>query len=84
MEEIVPLGFGFMLGTLLGLMSSRLRLPVGALFAVVLGVLSTVVTGEAKVSWAFVLIDIPIVAAAAVLGLFAGRRLRPLPRERPG
>lgn len=84
MEEIVPLGFGFMLGTLLGLVRSSLRLPLGALLAVALGVLATVVTGEASVSWAFVLIDIPIVSVSAVLGLLAGRRLGALPRQRPG
>jgi hypothetical protein len=84
MEEIVPLGFGFMLGTLLGLLSPGLRLPVGSLLAVALGALATVVTGEAAISWAFVLIDIPIVAVSAVLGLVAGRRVSPLPRERPG
>jgi hypothetical protein len=82
MQEIVPLGFGFMLGTLLGLVTPRLRLASGALLAVALGVLSSVVTGETAVSWAFVLIDIPLVSIAAVVGLLAGRWISPL-RQRP-
>jgi hypothetical protein len=84
MQEIVPLGFGFMLGTLLGSVTPRLRLPSGALLALALGVLSSVITGETSVSWAFVLIDIPIVSISAVLGLLAGRRISPLPRQGPG
>lgn len=83
MEELVPLSFGFLLGTTLGLWKSQLRLPVGAVLAGALGVLATVVTGEARVSWAFVLIDIPLVAAAAVLGVLAGRRLSPALWRRP-
>jgi hypothetical protein len=80
-EELVPLGFGFLLGGVLGFVRTSLRLPVGAALAVILGVTATVVTGEATISWAFVLIDIPIVAIAAVLGLLAGRRLSPAPRQ---
>jgi hypothetical protein len=54
-----------------------LRLPVGTALAVVLGVLATVVSGEFRVSWAFLLIDIPLVALSAVGGLLTVRRLRP-------
>jgi len=81
MEELVPLGFGFVLGAALGLLRPALRLPIGAAAAVALGVLATLVTGEAAISWAFILVDIPIVAVSAVLGLLAGRRLGPLPRR---
>jgi hypothetical protein len=80
-EELVPLGFGFLLGVVLGFVRPSLRPPVGAALAVTLGVTATVVTGEATISWAFVLIDIPIVAVTAVLGLLAGRRLGPAPRR---
>ena len=79
MEEFVPIGLGLALGAVLGLLRPSLRLPVGAFFAVCLGVLATVVTGEAAISWAFVLIDIPLVAVAALLGLLAGRRLNRVP-----
>jgi hypothetical protein len=83
MEELVPFAFGFVLGLVLGFVRRSLRLPVGAFVAVVLGVTATVVTGEASISWAFVLFDIPIVAVSAVIGLIAGRRLAPAPREAP-
>jgi hypothetical protein len=83
-QELVPLGLGFVLGTGLGLLRPSLRLPIGAALAIVLGVLATVVTGEAETSWAFVLVDIPTVALAAVLGLVAGRHLASADGRLPG
>ncbi|MGH2822462.1 MAG: hypothetical protein ACRDLY_05445 [Thermoleophilaceae bacterium] len=65
---------GFAVGLALGALRPSLRLPVGAALAVVLGVLATVVTGEFKTSWAFVLIDVPLVAVAAVCGLALARQ----------
>jgi hypothetical protein len=76
-EELVPLGFGLLLGTVLGVLRPSLRLPLGAPLAAALGVLATIVTGESAISWAFVLVDVPLVAVSAVLGLVAGRRLGP-------
>jgi hypothetical protein len=73
--EFIPLGFGFLLGNVLGVVRPSLRLSVGAAMAVALGVAATVVTGEAAVSWGYVLIDIPTVAVAAVLGWTAARQL---------
>jgi hypothetical protein len=81
-KELVPLGLGLALGLGLGVQRPSLRVPVGAALAVCFGVLATVVTGEAKISWAFILIDIPLVAVAAVLGLLLGRRLSPMPQAR--
>ena len=78
MQELFPLACGLLLGAALGFVRPTLRLPVGAAMAVVLGVLATVATGEFKTSWSFVLIDIPLVALAAVVGLLAGRRARPV------
>ena len=69
MQELFPLACGLLLGAALGFVRPTLRLPVGAAMAVVLGVLATVATGEFKTSWSFVLIDIPLVALAAVVGL---------------
>jgi hypothetical protein len=50
--------------------------PVVAVLVVSLGVLATVVTGEAAISWAFVLIDIPMVAVSASVGFLVAHRLR--------
>jgi hypothetical protein len=46
-----------------------------AILAIALGVMATVVTGEAAVSWAFVLIDVPMVAVAASVGFLVARGL---------
>jgi hypothetical protein len=75
-QELFPLACGLLLGALLGLLRPSIRAPVGALAAVVLGVLATVISGEFRVSWEFLLFDIPLVAVSACLGLIAARHVR--------
>ena len=77
MQELIPIACGLLLGATLGYVRPRIRLPVGAGLAVALGVFATVVTGEAKLGWEYVLIDIPLVAVCAAVGLVAGRRVSP-------
>jgi hypothetical protein len=79
MQELFPLASGLLLGATLGFMRPSVRLPLGAAVAVALGVLATVVTGECRLSWGYVLIDIPLVALAAFLAFVAARALRPQP-----
>jgi hypothetical protein len=67
-EELVPIGFGILLGSTLGFVRFSMRLPLGGVLAVVLGMGATAVTGEATISWAFVLIDIPMVALGSPRG----------------
>jgi hypothetical protein len=81
--ELLPLGCGLLLGVTLGRVRPALRLPLGAVLAVGLGFLATVVTGEAAISWAFVLIDIPIVAMAALVVRVLERRLAPAMGKAP-
>jgi uncharacterized membrane protein YccC len=76
MNELLPLVSGLIVGLALGLLAPRLRFLTGAIAAVVLGTLATVVSGEFKLSWAYLLIDIPLVAVASVGGLLAGRLVR--------
>ena len=76
MQELIPLGAGLLLGAALGLVRPRMRPVVGSVMAVVLGVLATVITGEFRTSWEYVLFDIPLVAVSATLGLLVGRRVR--------
>jgi hypothetical protein len=83
-EELIPASFGLVLGAALGRLTPRLRLPVGTVLAVALGVTATIVTGEATISWAFVLVDIPIVAICTAAGVLLGRRLSPEPARAPG
>jgi hypothetical protein len=68
-QELIPLLSGFAAGVVLGALRPSLRLAVGALLSVLLGVLATIVTGEFRTSWDFVLIDIPLVAVATMVGL---------------
>jgi hypothetical protein len=81
MQELIPLLSGFIVGVALGSVRPAWRWWIGASLAVALGVLATVITGEFKTSWAYILVDIPLVAVASVLGLTlarhaAQRRLR--------
>jgi len=76
MQEFVPVLCGLALGAGLGALRPDIRLPVGAILSIAIGVLATVVTGEFKSTWDYVLIDIPLVACTAFLGLAATRQLR--------
>lgn len=82
MQELVPLVSGFAVGLGLTALRPSLRPWLGGLLAVVVGVLATVVTGEFETSWAFVLIDIPLVALAALCGLLVSRVAMRAPRTR--
>jgi hypothetical protein len=77
MQELFPIACGLLLGVTLGFVRPAMRLPVGAGLAVLLGLLATVITGEFKTSWGYLLIDIPLVAIAAFLGFASARHLRP-------
>ena len=75
MNELFPILSGLVAGALVAVIRPSLRVWVGLLLAVALGTLATVVSGEFRVSWGFLLIDIPQVAVAAALGFLALRRL---------
>src|SRR5688572_20016295 len=75
-NEIFPIAAGLVVGGLLGFLRPTMRLPVGAAAAVVLGIVATIVSGEYRISWEYLLIDIPLVALASVASLVAGRSLR--------
>ncbi len=76
--ELFPSGCGLVVGAILGLIRPGIRVWVGALLAVLCGMAATAVSGEFEISWAFLLIDIPLVAIASVISLLAVRRLRRL------
>jgi hypothetical protein len=75
-HELFPFAAGLLVGALLGLLRPSLRPVIGGLLSVALGVCATVVSGEFRVSWEFLLFDIPLVAVAAVLGLLVARHVR--------
>ena len=75
MNELFPIVSGLLCGSLLGSLTAQRRVIFGLIFSVVAGVLATVVSGEWQISWAFLLIDIPLVAVSAVAGDLLSRRL---------
>ena len=76
MQELLPILSGLCAGLLLGLLRPAMRLPLGIALAVVLGTLATIITGEYKIGWEFLLIDIPLVGIASLVSLVGLRVLR--------
>jgi hypothetical protein len=81
--ELFPVTAGLLIGLALGVLRPSWRAPLGAGLAVVLGTLATVLSGEYRISWEFLLIDIPLVAGAAALSYPGARALRLHLRRRP-
>lgn len=75
MEELFPVVAGIVVGLVLGLVRPSMRLRTGLPLAVLFGVAATVLSGEFKISWAYLLIDIPLVAVTAALTLLATQRV---------
>ncbi len=75
MSELFPVVAGLLCGVLIGSMTTRRRLTVGVASAVVAGVLATVLSGEWRLSWAFVLVDVSLVAMSAAVGVLVSRRV---------
>lgn len=76
MNEVFPILSGLLVGVALGLLRPKTRLITGVLAAVVLGTAATIVSGEYKFGWEFLLIDIPLVAASCTASFLALRLLR--------
>jgi len=77
MNELFPIVSGLILGSMLTLIRPQMRLTIAVGASVVLGTVATVVSGEYRIGWEFLLIDIPLVAlcsAAAFVTVRAGRR----------
>jgi hypothetical protein len=74
--ELFPIVSGLILGAALVLIRPRMRLAVGVAAAVVLGTLATVLSGEYKIGWEFLLIDIPLVGVSAAAGFVILRAVR--------
>ena len=75
-NEFLPLISGVIAGLLLGGVTARRRPMVWALLSVGLGLLATVATGEFKATWAYLLVDIPLVGAASSATFLAARHVR--------
>jgi hypothetical protein len=78
MNELFPLACGVFVGSFLGVLRPERRLRLAVLLSVVLGFTATVVSGEFRIGWEYVLVDIPLVAVSAaaaylLVGAFARR-----------
>jgi hypothetical protein len=67
---------GLLLGAVLPLIRPQMRLEVGVGASVVLGTLATIISGEYRIGWEFLLIDIPLVALCSVSGFATARGVR--------
>jgi high-affinity Fe2+/Pb2+ permease len=76
LNELFPIVSGVLLGLFIQTLRPSLRLWIAVPVATVLGVLATIVSGEFKIGWEFLLIDIPLVAAAAWATIMAARLIR--------
>jgi hypothetical protein len=78
-NELFPLTSGVLIGLVLGAVTARRRPWVWAVLSVGLGFVATVVSGEFRSTWAYLLLDIPLVggtsAAAFLISRTARRRL---------
>jgi hypothetical protein len=74
-NELLPIAGGILLGALLTRLPPRARIPVGIVGVVLIGVAATVVSGEFRVSWGFLAIDVPGAAIATVCGYLLTRAL---------
>jgi hypothetical protein len=75
MNELLPIVGGLVLGLLLTLVQRpRLRVAVGVLGAFATGFLATVASGEYRVGWEYLLVDVPLSALSAAGAYLAVRR----------
>ena len=76
MNELFPVLSGLLMGSLITLIRPQTRLAAGVIASLVLGTTATVVSGEYKIGWEFLLIDIPLVAIASAAGFATARAIR--------
>jgi hypothetical protein len=50
MQELLPIASGLLCGAVIGLIRPTLRVAVGALLAVALGMVATIVSGEYRIA----------------------------------
>ena len=67
MSELFPLACGILVGSVLGFVKPAGRLRLAILLSILLGFAATVISGEFRIGWEYLLIDIPLVAVSAGL-----------------
>ena len=74
--EMLPIMTGIVLGSIMGYFRPPVRPLVGVLLAVLLGAAAVVLSGEFRLNWGYLLVDVPLVAISAKLSKSVVRRLR--------
>jgi hypothetical protein len=82
-EEFLPVISGLVLGCLVRYFNGRAQKWAIALATVVLAIWATVASGEFRQSWGFLLLDIAIVATAALVGFAATGRVQSWQMTKP-
>jgi hypothetical protein len=65
MSELFPILCGACAGVVLGAIPPARHLRLGLLLSVLLGIAATLISGEFRIGWEYLLIDIPLVAVSA-------------------
>jgi len=65
MSELFPILCGACAGLVLGSIPPARRLRLSLLLSVLLGAAATILSGEFRIGWEYLLIDIPLVAVSA-------------------
>jgi hypothetical protein len=75
-SEVFPILGGLLLGALLGWITPRSRKRIGVPAAVALAFVATLISGEFRISWGFLLVDIPLVALSTYIGFVVLQQMR--------
>lgn len=79
--ELLPLVFGVAIGLLChGMAAGRRRVLVLAVLSVIGGLAATLISGEYRESWGYLLLDIPLTAGMAAATLLTPRAIAALTR----
>ncbi len=81
MNELLPIASGIVLGAILAYLRPALRLSIEAALAILLGAIATVASGEFRVSWGYLLVDIALVAGSALASMRLARKVGLTPSQ---
>jgi hypothetical protein len=80
-HELFPIAAGLLIGSGLQFVRPSLRLPIALAAAVAIGSLATVISGEYRIGWEFLPIDVPGTAIAIAVGWPIANRVRSLRQD---
>jgi hypothetical protein len=75
-SELFPVVSGALAGLVLGSVTAGRRPWVWTALSVLFGIAATVVSGELRATWAYLLVDIPLVGATSAVTFLVSRKLR--------